>query len=510
MTSTIERMLAVLCRDWSVTAAGYATDTPVAITNGNVITCCSAAARAEGITVGLRKREAQGRCAKLIVVKHDDSRDARAFEAIVCAVERFTPRVEVMRPGLCAMATRGPSRYFGGDAALVAAVAAACRLAATSRTIVQVGIADGIFAAELAAHHSTVVEPNESPSFLAPLSVDTLARPELADLLQRLGLSTLGAFAALSAGDVVDRFGPDGARAHRYAAGIDDRKLVARIPAPELAVSIEFDPPVLRVDAAVFAARTLATQLSDGLAYEGIACTSVAIEAETEHGESLSRVWRHDGTMTGAAISERVRWQLEGWFHRPDRPTAGLTKLCLIPDDVMVDHGKQLMFWGGTGEADERAGKVLARVQGMLGAQGALVAVLQGGRQPGQQVRLVPWGDAREPISDPRAPWPGSASGPAPARVYPDPLPAELLDSHGESVVVTGRGTVTAAPVKLSVTGAPWRHIVGWTGPWPLDERWWDAQRHTRCARFQAVTDAGEAFLLSSESQRWWIDAAFD
>ena len=34
------------------------------------------------------------------------------------AGEAFAPKVEVVRPGVVAMATRGPSRYFGGDRAL--------------------------------------------------------------------------------------------------------------------------------------------------------------------------------------------------------------------------------------------------------------------------------------------------------------------------------------------------------------------------------------------------------
>ena len=59
----------------------------------------------------------------------------------------------------------------------------------------------------------------------------------------------------------------------------------------------------------------------------------------------------------------------------------------------------QLGLWGGMGEADERAGRVLARVQGMLGPDRVLTAVLGGGRDPGDQVRLVPWGDERVPAT---------------------------------------------------------------------------------------------------------------
>mgnify|MGYP005692938629 CR=1 FL=1 len=55
------------------------------------------------------------------------------------------------------------------------------------------------------------------------------------------------------------------------------------------------------------------------------------------------------------------------------------------------------------------------------------------------------------------------------------------------------------------------RHgIVGWAGPWPVDERWWDTDEHRRRARFQILTDDGEARLLTLEQRRWWITAIWD
>src|SRR4051812_4121493 len=118
------RTLVVWCPDWPVVAAGFTADDPVAIVHANRVMACSAAARAEGVRRGLRRREAQGRCPALMVVEHDASGAARAFEPVVAAVEAFAPGVEIVRPGVCAVGTRGPSRYFGGDEALSAKVAA--------------------------------------------------------------------------------------------------------------------------------------------------------------------------------------------------------------------------------------------------------------------------------------------------------------------------------------------------------------------------------------------------
>src|SRR5205085_1150487 len=197
MTAT--RTLALWCPDWPVVAAGYGAADPVVVVEANVVVACSAAARSCGVQPGLRRREAQARCPEAEVLAADPARDARAFEPVVVAVEAFGPAVEIVRPGVCALPTRGPSRYFGGDEALAARVAAAVPGA-------RVGVADGPFAAVLAARRARVVAPGQSAAFLAPLPVAVLGDPDLADLLRRLGLRTLGDVAALAPAAVLGRF----------------------------------------------------------------------------------------------------------------------------------------------------------------------------------------------------------------------------------------------------------------------------------------------------------------
>jgi protein ImuB len=446
---------------------------------------------------------------------------------VVAAVEELAPGVEVVRPGMCAVGARGPARYFGGDPAVADRLAR--HVTDRTRARCSVGVADGRFAAALAARRGEMVPRGGSRAYLAPYPVETLDLPELSDLLRRLGLRTLGAFAELPARDVLARFGPDGARAHRLARGLDDRPLAARLPVPELSVQAELDPPVERVDMAAFTAKALAEQLHDALSRRGLACTRMAIEAQTEHGEQLTRLWRHEGVLTPAAIADRVRWQLDGWLtgtarvlpragttggpstgDRVERPTAGIVLLRLVPDEVVRHGGLQLGLWGGMGDEDERAARALARVQGMLGQDRVVTAVLGGGRGPGDRVRLVPWGDERVPDRRADPPWPGRVPAPSPATVLPEPLPAEVLDAAGGPVGVTGRFAVTAAPARLSVPGRGPVDVVGWAGPWAVDERWWDPATASRRARFQVVGADGSAWLLALDGGRWWLEAAYD
>jgi protein ImuB len=516
---TAVRTLVVWCPDWPVAAAGFTRDDPVVVVEGNVVVACSPAARSFGVRAGLRRREAQGRCPEASVLAADPGRDARAFEPVVAALESaFVPAVEVLHPGACAFATRGPSRYFGGDDALAATVhATVAGLGIEART----GIADGVFAATLAARRGRVVERGRSAAFVAPFSVDALRRPELADVLRRLGIRTLGDLAALPAHDVLARFGPDGALAHRLASGLDERPVAARTPPPDLAVTVELDPPVDRVDAAAFAGKALADELCARLAARGLASARILVEAETEHGEALARLWRHEGALTPAAMAERVRWQLDGWLTARASPTApegsatgqlgGLTLLRLSPDEVHPDVGRQQGFWGG-GAAGDRAARALARVQGLLGPGAVVTGVAAGGRSPGERAALVPWGDPREPPPShrPDAPWPGAIPAPAPATVHRVAVPADVVDDAGTAVAVGGRGLPTGAPAKLSIAGGAWTTITAWAGPWLLDERWWDGSLHRRRARWQVVTDDGVAHLLHVEGGRWSVEATYD
>ncbi len=517
---TAVRTLVLWCHDWPIVAAGIAPDTPAAVMHANRVVVSSAAARADGVAVGLRRREAQGRCPDLVVLEPDPARDAREFEPVVASLETLTPRIEITFPGSCAFATRGPSRYFGGDDALAARALSLAAAVLAERGTCQVGIADGPFAASLAARSGALVPPNESAAFLAPLPVSVLAQPELTDVLVRLGLRTLGDLAGVPAASVVGRFGTDGSRAHRLARGLDERPPAARVPAPDLAVSAELDPPVERVDAAAFVAKTLADELHRRLAADGLACTRLLVSAETEHGERLERLWRDEGALTPGAIADRTRWQLDGWLNGSAhaRPTSGITLLRLVPDEVAPARGRQLGFWGGAAEAGERAARALARVEGLLGPGAVTVAERRGGRGPHDQVARVPV-SAVDLLASPRPsaratwvtePWPGRLPAPAPALVPSVPVPADVTDESGTPIGVTGRGVLTADPARLAVRGGDPVPIEAWAGPWPADERWWDPDNHRRRARLQVVTADGTARLVTLEAGGWTVEATYD
>ena len=431
MPIEVSRRIAVFLPDWPVTTArvdaGIAAEDPVAIVVANRVIACSHTARAHGVRRGLRRREAQGHCPQLVVLPRDEAAEARVFEPVVAALEAIAPGVEITRPGLAAIGVRGPTRYFGGETGVLHALSRGVGgLPALGGADLLIGIADGAFAAEQAARRGLVVDPGESPAFLENLPIETLdpsgASP-LIDLLRRLGIRTLGAFAALPARDVLARFGPDGAWAHRQAGGVDERPVSGRRPPAEFTVTLDLEPAVDRVDTVAFSARGVAEQFVTDLAAHGLACTCLELQALSENGEETVRRWRHAGVLSTVDVLDRVRWQLEGWLSGPNRPTGGVSRLRLVPVEAVPTGTHQQALWGGTGAQDERAVRALARVQTLLGHGSVLAPVLEGGRDPGQRTRFVPWGDDPAPLRSPEQPWPGQLPAPAPAVLLDPPLP---------------------------------------------------------------------------------------
>ena len=297
-------------------------------------------------------------------------------------------------------------------------------------------------------------------------------------MLRRLGLRTVGRFAALA--------GPGRAGAVRRArdaaapVGLRGRGRAARggSAAPvDLRVSTAVDPPADRVDRAAFVAKSLADTLHAELAAKGLACTRVLVVAETEVGDRIERLWRHEGALSAAAIAQRVRWQLEGWLGTGR--SLGGARGGVQPPGAGARPGRARRR-GATG--------VLGRHErgGRAGGAGARPRAGAGGRRRGAGAGVARWTVAggAVPAGALRR---GGPVGPRPARrstvagACPRPgagggvarRPAvEVVDAEGRRVGVGGRGLISAAPARCrrggcaSTTAAS----TGWTrsGPGPV------------------------------------------
>jgi nucleotidyltransferase/DNA polymerase involved in DNA repair len=214
----------------------------------------SAPAEAYGIVRGMRLGEAMSRCPGLRLVAPDPEGVRSLWGAVLDRLEGIGAEVESDHAGAAFFAAEGLHGIHGGD--LGGVVNAARRtLGAGARF----GVAPSRFASHAAALQARprrrarsggrpgpagafLVEPVAVRDFLAPLPVALLrTRPELQalpEVLERLGIRTLGELASLPSRAVAERFGHPGLLALDLSRG-RDTPLEPRRP---------FEPVVERLD----------------------------------------------------------------------------------------------------------------------------------------------------------------------------------------------------------------------------------------------------------------------
>ncbi|HEY9324238.1 MAG TPA: DNA polymerase Y family protein, partial [Agromyces sp.] len=300
--------------------------------------------------------------------------------------------------------------------------------------------------------------------------------------------------------------------AHYRAAGREQARVLARTPPPEFEVAQEFEPPLDRIDQLAFAFRLRADEFIERMRAKRLVCTGIRVEIDDEAGGHSSRSWLHPRWFTPADVVDRVRWQLQGAGTADSALTRPIVRLRVVPERIDSTGNHEEGLWGGG--PDERVHHGLTRVQSMLGHDAVVTAAIGGGRMLADRQVLVPWGDrAPERAGEGAgagAPWPGSLPALAPASVFRERLPIGLLDGGGAVVTIDARGVISAKPERFALAGAESAPVRAWAGPWPVVERWWDAEHARRVHRFQIVDDDGCAWLLVRDEEGWWAEARYD
>jgi len=516
------RAAALWFPDWPVQAArlesGDELAEPIAIAAHHRIKVCSHAARQLGIRRGMRVRNAQAVAPELTVIEDNPDRDGRMFASLAASFDEVAASVEVLRPGLVVVDVDAAGRFHGSeDKALEMLIDAASRRGIDT----QAGAADEIATALIAARVSQVVPPGGSAAFLAaqPLGVLVAEESLAADMdtvkaLGQLGITTLGELAKLPPNAVTTRFGTKGMRIHRIASAAPDRRVAPELPVEDLAVAITPEDPIERVDAAAFAARTLAASLHERLKDTGRNCLRLKVVAELHDGTRVERVWRTREPLTEAATADRVRWQLDGWL--TNGGSGAITSLILEPLEFAAPEPVGELW--SDGASTDTARRVVERVQSQLGIDAVLQPRLVGGRGVAERVAMVPFGEEPEDVD--RQSWPGAIPQPLPARLGGGiDHPASrimLIDASGAPVIVTAEAMLNTEPYGLA-WGEKRYLVTGWAGPWPVDADWWTQTELPagRVARMQVVgREGGEegavtGWLLVWSRRSWRVEAVY-
>ena len=451
-----------------------------------------------GVAVGMRRREAEAISPTVLTITVDPAAEAMRFEQVAVAIEELVPRIEVVMSGLVFAPIGGALRYYGGETELIIRVAEA--IEGSGGPGHRIGLALGPFAARRAAGLATISDPlcvvEDDHAFLSSLDVSSIDSEDLAATFRWLGITTLGELAELPREAVMSRFGNEGLDAHRLARG-EDRSAYPRDIPLDLSVEEKFSPPLDNLEQAAFSARSLAYRLLSDLAGYGAAPYRVEIEAEAADGELRVRVWRSGDPFDETTLAERVRWQLQAWLDHARHQSGpgirgGLVRLKIAPADIS-DHGRQLGLHEDARSMMETQ-RSLARAQSIVGPDGVLQAIPQGGRTPRGQAAWFRWGETPGKLErDPGAPWPGAVPTPAPALVPPKPQPIEIDWDEG-------------LPVQVRL-GSRWVPVLSWAGPWRSVGRWWVGEHPADT--YQLVTSVG-AFLCEVRIGKAYMVGVYD
>ncbi|MFT0848630.1 DNA polymerase Y family protein [Actinomycetaceae bacterium L2_0104] len=503
--------------NWPVTAAELAGEVPVgvpaAVCGNRGVLAVNAWASREGIEVGMGKRLAHSLCPDTVLLAPDAERDVRRFEPVLRALDHHIARITVLEPGSVLFSARGALRSTGSPEALADAIVG--EIAEIAGCEAQVGFANGTLATLLATRENSLVRSQGSSAYLhgQRTSVLLLAvttprmRVELTDcieLLDRLGVRTLGGIHRMGRSALATRFGSTGLFIWQLVSGEDVRMPDPKRSTPDFGFARAFEPPLENAQQAAFAARQLATDLAEEMAARSLGGGRLTITANLVNGNELQRAWVLDGGGVKDVV-DRVRWQLGSWVDSAEEGAA-VARLELAMTDLLPAGRRQQPLWGGKGVHEEQSGRSAVRLQSLLGEESVRVPQKIGGRVPSERFGDRAWNEAKGSSAAAELPWPGSIPDPAPSIVHPTPLPVEVYADCGHPLRVSGEGVLACAggcedpePAVVQETNCTFP-VTDFSGPWVMEQRWWaDCQRRA----YLQVVGSDSALLVYIEGGQW-------
>jgi nucleotidyltransferase/DNA polymerase involved in DNA repair len=189
-----------------------------------IVMDANAEAVEQGVRPGMTLREARAMCPAVVIVAPNPVREAAIAQEITDRLDGISPLVELddSELGCWYVDLKGLGRHQTVDG--LATLILSC-----APTILKprVGITEDRFSARVAAIAAKPgsirrVSAEDTTAFLRRAPVSCLPLP-MRDILQiqRLGITTLGAFSSIPAHKLAARFGPGAAKAWQMAAGLD-------------------------------------------------------------------------------------------------------------------------------------------------------------------------------------------------------------------------------------------------------------------------------------------------
>ncbi len=488
---------------WSEPDLGVPPNPPAIVVRGEgkraLVAAASEAARRHEITVGMRAADARAQLPGLQEWEWSPALYDEVQTELAAALLAASPRVSRAGLGALWLDAGGWDRLGGEEAFVEAARSAALAAGYPEARLGIAGTAAAARAATLLEDQAVYrVAPGDEARFLAPLPLHVLPVSEdLFELLEALGLGTVGALAALPAGEVEARLGAEGVQVHSWARGIEHGREgpFGGAPPGDWTVEVEFPGPVERLEPLLFLLKSCLDHLSDALAAEGLCLRGLELTIATEDGPIRETVRPARPTRQVAMLLSLCRTALDG-LQVPGRALG----IRVDVEEVVPAMAEQADLFEPPRPDPDALATALGKLQGRWGPDSVVQPAATDSHRPEKQGRWEPVDLMTELARRAVLDGSGNASLPAEApalvlRLWPRP---RRLDVHIE------RGELGA----LVVDGG-WRAVEQLKGPERLSGEWWED--HYRREYYRVSTIAGDLLWVFYDPRRrgwfwhgWW------
>jgi protein ImuB len=448
------------------------------------VVAMSEAARRAGVRLGMPKSTA-AQFAGLEIRTRSQAFERSAHAALLDLGWSISPRIEDSAADLIVADVQGLETLLGDAGAIARQFlmrGKACGLS------LNVAIAETIEAAVVAARGFPgirVIPAGEEAAQLSSLPVSVLAlSPENAATLERWGIRTCGALAALPVLELSERLGREGVRLHALAQGAGTRTLVVAEAARTFLEEMQLDDAVEELEPLSFLLGRLLDQLCARLAARALAASVLrlrfelepAFEKAVEAGKEIVRqkqtpgLYIRDLQLPVPMRDSKTLLKLLRLRLQSSPPRAPITKIWMAAEAARPRTVQNALFFSSYADV-EKLELTLMRLANIVGEQNAGSPVLLDSHRP-DAFCMTAFSPRQESAVSVQQEPPAAAKPSQCCRIFRPPLPArvELSQQHPARVFFQGLSG------KVVTAAGPWKS----SGDWWRKEAWqyeeWDLE----------------------------------
>jgi protein ImuB len=438
----------------------------------------SEAAIAAGIEPGMAKAQAE-QFRGVEIRWRSPEQEKNAHAALLDLGGSFSPRVEDTAPDTILLDLAGLDALFGGAENVARQLAQGAPALGLAARVAVASNPDSALHAARGFPGVTVIPAGQEAAHLGSLPAGVLGpSAETLETLDRWGVRTCAALAALPVLNLSERLGPEGIRLHKWARGASSRSLRLVEPALCFEEELALDYEVAELEPLAFLLSRLLEALCARLAARSLAASGLRLRLRLAPGEYEKRLGLPVPLRNSKLLLNLLRLQLQG-----DPPPAPIIAIFLAAEPARPRVAQGGFFLPSSPDP-EKLELTLARLAHLVGEARVGWPELMDTHRPEafRMRRFRPTQDESHTRQKPqvahntgRPALQKSAQDKPPRtgfRVFRPALPARVETRAGRPAIVFFhglRGEVLAA-------SGPWRASGDWWGKdsWQQDE--WDLE----------------------------------